>query len=234
MNENMAKNDYERPILTVDVVVLTLIKEELHMLMVRRNREPFLGTYTLPGGFVHAQEDVDSEETARRVLRDKASVEVRHIEQLYTFANSTRDKRGWSASISYLAIVNADEVSLSEDAKFVPVSESVGLPFDHSLIAGMALSRIRDKASYSSLPGFLLSENFTLPSLQKVYEQVLGVKLNAAAFRRKVVDQELVEEVSEAGEYAGRGRPAKLYKLKERSLQDFGRVVMLPDSRRGG
>ena len=126
-----------------------------------------------------------------------------------------------------------------EDARFVPVDEVGVLPFDHSDILEVALRRVRDKSSYSSLPAFLLPVTFTLPELQRVYEQVLGTSLNAAAFRRKVLDQELVEPVSDRAvdadtKRSGPGRPAQRYQLTQQRLQDMGRVVMLPDRRRGG
>lgn len=229
--------DYERPLLTVDSVILTLIKGSLHVLLVRRNKAPQEGVWTLPGGFVHVDEDQTAEDSVRRVLRDKAGVGVRHLEQLATFANATRDARGWSASIVYLALVGGAAVHPGPEARFVPVDEANSLPFDHGQILEVALRRVRDKASYSSLPAFLLPQVFSLPELQRVYEQVLGTTLNAAAFRRKVSDQGLVEPVDHAPDAerrAGPGRPAQQYRLAQERLQDLGRVVMLPDRRRGG
>lgn len=232
----MSKDTFERPILTVDTVILTLIGGVLHALLVQRTQAPEKGVWTLPGGFVHTDEDKDAEAAARRVLSTKAGVSVRHLEQLYTFAGARRDKRGWSASIVYLALVQSSDISgMSAQAKWVPVEECRKLPFDHSAILSAGLMRVRDKASYSSLPALLLPEIFTLPQLQRVYEQVLGISLNAAAFRRKVETQDLVEEADAPVEAAqGRGRPAQYYRLREDRLVDLGRVVMLPDQRRGG
>lgn len=229
--------EFERPLLTVDTVILTLIDSRLHVLLVRRNKAPKKGIWTLPGGFVHTNEDQTAEDAARRVLLDKAGVGVRHLEQLATFASATRDARGWSASIVYLALVESAVQQPREDARFVPVEGVGDLPFDHSAILETALRRVRDKSSYSSLPAFLLPVTFTLPELQRVYEQVLGTSLNAAAFRRKVLDQELVEPVTDTDvepRRSGPGRPAQTYRLAQERLQDMGRVVMLPDRRRGG
>ena len=228
--------DYERPLVTVDTVVFTLIEGRLNVLLVKRSKAPQKGVWTLPGGFVHTDTDETSEDSARRVLATKAGVSLRHLEQLRTFAGAYRDARGWSVSIAYLALVESLEVAPGDDAKFVPVDDIDFLPFDHMAILQAALHRVRDKSSYSSLPAFLLPAVFTLPDLQRVYEQILGTSLNAAAFRRKVLDQNLIEEAKapEETKPAGRGRPAQHYRLAQERLQDMGRVVMLPDRRRGG
>lgn len=231
-------DNFERPILTVDTVIFTLLNNALHVLLVKRNREPAKGAWTLPGGFIHPEEDKDAEDAARRVLASKAGVKVSHLEQLYTFSGKARDKRGWSASIVYLALVRAEGVGkMSDDAKWVPVDRCPRLPFDHSKILAAGLHRVRDKSSYSSLPGLLLPKVFTLPQLQRVYEQVLGVKLNAAAFRRKIEAQDLVERIdmpAPADAKPSRGRPPGYFRLRQPQMVDLGRVVMLPDRRRGG
>lgn len=231
-----SETQFERPQVTVDTVVLTLIDHKLNALLVKRQVEPCKGVATLPGGFVHTDVDNNAEDAARRVLSTKAGVEVRHLEQLSTFSGATRDARGWSLSITYLALVQPDELQeLDPNAHWQPVDEINDLPFDHGDILQAALSRVRNKASYSSLPAFLLPRNFTLPALQRVYEEVLGVELNAAAFRRKVTDQGIIEAVDDQqASSRGAGRPAQVYRLSQEHLQDMGRVVMTPDRRRGG
>lgn len=39
---------YERPSITVDVVIFTLIDRELHVLLVRRKRWPYEGYWAIP------------------------------------------------------------------------------------------------------------------------------------------------------------------------------------------
>ena len=111
---------------------------------------------------------------------------------------------------------------------------SLSLAFDHGRIVQEALVRLRNKASYSSLPALLLPTSFTMPQLQRVYECALGMDLNTGAFRRKVEDLGLIEPVDEQRPAPGAGRPAQVYRLASQTLQDLGRVVMTPDRRRGG
>ena len=75
------------PLLMVDVVLLTLVDGHLHAGLARRQNpaEPFFNAWTLPGGMVRPAEDQDAEDTARRVLRDKAGLASPYLEQLATF-----------------------------------------------------------------------------------------------------------------------------------------------------
>ena len=58
---------YEKPIATVDIVLLTLKNDTLHVALYPREKEPFAGVSGLPGGYVHVDEDSDLDASARRV-----------------------------------------------------------------------------------------------------------------------------------------------------------------------
>ena len=60
---NYDPSRYERPSVTVDVVIFTLISQELHVLLVQRRRWPFEGYWAIPGGFIEMDESL--EEAAR-------------------------------------------------------------------------------------------------------------------------------------------------------------------------
>lgn len=200
----------------VDVVLLALVGGALHVGLARRANpeEPFFGAWALPGGFVRPEEDLNAEDTAKRVLRDKAGVTSPYLEQLYTFASATRDARGWSASIVYYALVPA-HVAPADSAVFrwQPVDPVCDLPFDHARILAFALDRVRSKTSYSALPLHLAPAEFTLSELRAVYEQVLGGTLEPRGFERRMVELAILEPTGKlkSSGNAG-GKPAKLYR----------------------
>ncbi len=147
-----------------------------------------------------------------------------------TFSGADRDPRGWSVSIVYYALVPESvlaQAGVSKDLRLVEPGAPPSLPFDHGRIVSAALERLRGKASYSSLPAFLLPEQFTLPELKAAYETVMGTPLNDSAFRRKIGDLGIIEEVPEAKSpaTAARRRPAQLYRLKQRALVAFDSTV---------
>src|SRR4051794_28794058 len=92
-------------LLAVDLVILTLRTQELHVLLVRRGVDPHLGEYALPGGFLnHADEDL--EVAARRELAEEADLGTAtpHLEQLGAYGTPDRDPRERVVSVAYLAI----------------------------------------------------------------------------------------------------------------------------------
>ena len=216
----------QQVILTVDVVLLTLAQHLLQVVLQKRDKEPYLGQPALPGGYVHAKEDIDSQAAARRVLREKLGLVSPYLEQLYTFASATRDPRGWSASISYYALLPFDAIAVQnpECLLFLPADDLPQLPFDHNRIIDTAVKRLRDKSTYSALPCHLLPELFTLSELQQTYEQILGHKLDKSAFRRKILELGFLEASSETRK--GVHRPAQLHRMRlEKNIAIFDKRI---------
>ena len=111
-----------------------------------------------------------------------------------------------------------------EGLLFVPVDGIPELPFDHNAIADMAVRRLRDKSTYSSLLTFLLPPEFTIPELHAVYEQVTGSTTNIAAFRKKVLDEGIIEATGERRK-GGQHRAPDLYRRKGAGLQALKRTI---------
>jgi 8-oxo-dGTP diphosphatase len=220
-----------RPIATVDIVLLTLSEGTLRLGLQRRDREPYDGELALVGGYVRPEIDSDIEASAKRILRDKGRLEGLYLEQLRSFGGPARDPRGWSISIAYLALV-PEEVLQAAEAAGAPPFELIdpdrcpSLPFDHNLLIDAAMQRLRSKSSYSTLPAFLLPGQFTLPELKAVYEKIMGTALNDSAFRRKLMEMRILEEIdAKSIATSQRRRPAQMYRLANSSLTEFNRMV---------
>ncbi len=218
-------SEIRRPITVVDLVILSLVGGKLAVVLTRRRKPPYEGRLALPGGYVHVDEDRDLTATARRVLRDKTGLTAPYLEQLQTFSGAVRDPRGWSISIAYFALVRESDLDNRHDtAVLVDVDALPDLPFDHGSIVQAALQRVRNKSSYSTLPAFLLPDEFTISELQTVYEQVIGDALSRTNFRRYMEDQGIV--VAAPGrQRMGAHRPAQMYRLANAALRAFDRVL---------
>jgi len=220
---------YPRPSVAVDVVLLTVADDALHTLLVRRTDQPQLGRWALPGTFVRMDESLDA--AAARAVATKAGLADVFIEQLYTFGEPGRDPRTRVISVTYYALAEAarleaavegradrdlclarmaqdDGTLLAKDAD----GAALGLAFDHDVLLGAAIGRIRGKLDYAPLGFELLPEAFTLLELRRVHESILGRALNKDSFRRKVLDRGLVEDTGELARGLGH-RPAALYRF---------------------
>lgn len=213
---------FEQPIVTVDIVLMTLMDGELCAALLRRSRAPHAGEWTLPGGFVHTDTDEDALAAATRILNTKAGIESPYLEQLQTFSGRHRDSRGWSVSIAYYALVPHQALQPPMDSgealvKWRAVDSIRSLPFDHRDILRAAVDRVRSKTLYSSLPVHLMGPTFTLSELQSVYEALLRTELDKRGFRRRIEELDVVEPASHQPTTRGAHRPAQLYRLKRKA-----------------
>jgi 8-oxo-dGTP diphosphatase len=141
--------DYPRPALTVDVALVTR-EARPRVLLIRRAKDPFAGSWALPGGFVDENEPLA--DAARRELIEETGVAAADLEQLYTAGDPGRDPRGWTVSVAYLARVNPAELKpvAADDAQEVgwwPLDELPPLAFDHAMLLGRVRARLTDRGA---------------------------------------------------------------------------------------
>ena len=213
-----------QPLVMVDTALFTIRDQQLCLILTRRQEPPFAGVLALPGGFVHIEEDADTAMAARRVIRHKIGFDAPYLEQLFTFSGPARDPRGWSVSVAYYALIPAVLLDHSQVAETVSVEALPPLPFDHGQIVAQAIERLRSKATYSSLPAFLLPAEFTLSELHRIYEQTIGTRLDKASFRHKILEQGIIEPLPDRFR-GGAHRPAQLYRLTSHALTPFERKI---------
>lgn len=221
---------FERPSLAVDVVLLTVVDHTLQLLVIERREHPFVGHWTLPGGFVGIDEGLA--EAARRVLRAKTGLDDVFLEQLHTFGDPQRDPRMRIVSVAHVALVDSSRApggpgrwaevevpwaGLTGGAVEVAVAgEPSVLGFDHDVIAGHAVRRLRERLDSSPIGFQLLPDTFTLRQLQEVHETILGHTVNKDSFRRRMLATGQLEATGERERAVGH-RPAELYRFHRRS-----------------
>lgn len=214
-------------LLAVDLVILTLRSEQLHILLIERGIEPFEGAQALPGGFLNnAGEDIEA--AAHRELREEASLDATrlHLEQLGTYGTPDRDPRGRIVSVAYLAIApGLPEPFAGTDAagaSWQPVEDvltgRLRVAFDHRRIIADGVERARDKLESTALATAFCDETFSIADLQAVYEAVWGVALDQRNFYRKVQAVPDFIVPAEAARRITKGRPARLFRAGPRTV----------------
>ncbi|MFF5187028.1 NUDIX domain-containing protein [Streptomyces sp. NPDC000345] len=213
------KYAYEPFAVTVDLAVLTIRSDTLHVLLVERGRAPYAGRWALPGGFVLPDESAEA--AARRELAEETGlddVSGLHLEQLRTYSEPGRDPRMRVVSVAFAALLpHAPEPTGGGDAaqaRWLPYDTLGPLAFDHDRILADAHDRVGAKLEYTCLATAFCPPEFTLGELQLVYETVWGTALDRPNFRRKVLATPgFVEPVPGAARLTGgRGKPAALYR----------------------
>jgi 8-oxo-dGTP diphosphatase len=213
--------EHERPAVTVDVAIFTILEGELKVLLIKRKNWPFEGMWAIPGGFIEMVESL--EEAAARELEEETGVRGVYLEQLYTFGDPGRDPRTRVITVAYFALVSADQLQLhaasdAVDVGWFPAYSPPLLAFDHDDILKYALLRLRYKLEYTAVGFQLLPAEFTLTELQQTYEIILREELDKRNFRRKILQAGILEET---GHLRERGhRPAKLYRFRDDAVAE--------------
>ena len=205
-------------VFAIDCVILGFDEGELKTLLVKRSEEPFKGYWTLPGCLVvDRYESID--DAAAHVLYSLTGLEGIYMEQFYTYADVDRHADGRVVSVAYYAMVRLGSAresqliaSYTRNAAWVSVLGISGFAFDHTMLFGKVLKKVRRKVLYHPIAFELLPEKFTLTQLQNLYEVILNKKLDKRNFRKKFLHYQILKDLNEKQKDVSY-RAAKLFKF---------------------
>ncbi|MGI6706011.1 MAG: NUDIX domain-containing protein [Clostridia bacterium] len=134
-------SQYEKPSVTVDVLIFNRQEKGWELLLVKRKNHPFQGKWALPGGFINMDENL--EDTAYRELMEETGLDGRKekipLKQLGAYGDVGRDPRGRTITVVYVAILEKVDLIVkaaddATDARWFPVDKLPPLAFDHDRI----------------------------------------------------------------------------------------------------
>src|SRR5438309_5426949 len=153
---------------TVDVVILTMSDNRLHLLLVRRGVAPFEGMWAIPGGFKRPNETLD--QAAKRELVEETGVDTASLlTQFGAYGDPGRDPRMNVVTVAYLAVLRevAGIVAGTDAtaADLIPVSAvlngKIELGFDHREIVRGAAERVRVDLELRGIATAFVGPTFT-------------------------------------------------------------------------
>ncbi len=198
----MVLNNYskeDKVLLALDCIIFGFDREELKILLIKRNFEPELGKWSLIGGFLKNKENLD--QAAIRILHHLTGLNNIYMEQLYTFSKVDRDPEERTLSVAYYALIdiashNQDVIRL-DSARWFNLKKAPPLIFDHNSMVDRAIARLRRRALGKPIGFELLPEKFTMRQLQKLYEAILNKKLDKRNFVNKVNALDILVKLKE-------------------------------------
>ena len=222
MNEEI---EQYKVILETLINIFTVEKGNLKILLMRKKTNPYKGYWILPSSVVSAKETVD--QNVLSIIEGKLGLSNLYLEQGHVFSDLDRDPEERVVGISFIGII--DYVSANLKLENIPgielewfnIDDIPKMGYDHDKIIKDAIMQLRKKLVNSKILKNLFPSDFTLPEIQKVYEQILGRKLDRRNFRKKFINLGLVSDTGYKNE-GNNGRPGKLYRfndeIKERDL----------------
>lgn len=198
----------------VDCIIFGFDRQALKLLCVKRDFAPEKGKWSLMGGFLEQEEDID--DAAKRVLYQLTGLNEIYLEQLQAYGERTRDPAGRVISIAYYALIDSvrfnKQISRTYDARWFSLDHLPHLVFDHQAMVEKAIKRLQRKCRTQPVGFELLPEKFTLPQLQLLYEEIFGRVFDKRNFRKKILSMGILNKLEEKDK-AGSRKGAYLYQF---------------------
>lgn len=196
-----------QPSISIDCVIFGFHDNQLKVLLIKTK---YSNKWALPGGFIPIDEDLD--QAANTVLQRRTGVKGVFLRQFATFGKVNRsniefsnlvldfynvapDSRKWFTNrfitVGYYALVDFSKTlpqmeANSDYVAWIDHKEVPSLILDHHEILNSATETLRKELNLTPVGYNLLPEKFTIPELQKLYETILGKKLDRRNFLRKI------------------------------------------------
>ncbi len=212
-----------RILVAIDCIIFGFDGEEIKLLVIKRNFEPEKGKWSLMGGFLNENEDL--EDGAERILYDLTGLKNIYVEQIMTAGKVDRDPVERTLSVVFFALINIhnqdQDAVKAHHAQWLSLNRKPDLIFDHNEMVTKAQEHLRYNAALHPLGFELLPERFTIPQLQKLYEAIYAMKLDRRNFSRKIMSTGLLIDTGEKDDQSST-KKANLFRLdKERYKNKF-------------
>lgn len=195
-------NSYEKEdkvLLAIDCIIFGFDGEDLKILLIKRDFEPEKGRWSLIGGFLKNEENLD--QAAIRILHHLTGLHNVYMEQFYAFSKVDRDPGERTISVAYYALIDIashnEELIQLNTSKWFSVKNAPDLIFDHDKMLEQAVTRLKYRAKTKPIGFELLPDKFTMLQLQNLYESVLNEKLDKRNFTNKINGLDILLKLNE-------------------------------------
>jgi len=224
---------YFLPNISIDCVIFGFHNDQLKVLLLQWKETQ---RWCLPGGFIYRDEPID--DAAVRILQSRTGLRNVYLQQFSAFGDPNRDKgkhgvkkflqtKTWIKdrfiTIGYWSIVDFSEVTptadeFSSECRWWDIRKVPSLILDHNEILDEALLSLRRSLNDYPVGRDLLPKKFTMPDLQRLYETILGKKLDRRNFQKKILSLGILQRLKERKNGVAHKAPF-LYRFDEKKYQ---------------
>ena len=192
--------EYPRPAVTVDCVIFGFDGKSLRILLIERGREPYIGSWALPGGFVRMDETV--EEAAIRELQEETNMKGVYMSQLAVFSDVLRDPRGRVITVAFYALVKPSDHDViggddAASAQWFSLDDYPIPVFDHEQIIKAAYSQLQRNFRAGNVGLEMFEDKFSISQLYTLHSLVTQKDIDRRNFYKKMTSFEYIEPTSE-------------------------------------
>jgi len=198
MNLNSYSKE-DKVLLAVDCIIFGFDGKNLNILLIKRDFEPLKGSWSLIGGFLQKEENLD--QAATRILHHLTGLNNVYMEQFYAFSKVDRDPGERTISVAYYALIDIathnEELNELNSAQWFNLKNVPSLIFDHDRMVARAIKRLRYRTKTKPIGFKLLPPKFTMRQLRNLYESVLDQKLDKRNFISKINTLDVLVKLDE-------------------------------------
>ena len=214
-------SEYSKLWVSVDVIIFGFDEGKLKVLIGQRKMDPGRGEWSLYGGFVAADENID--DAADRTLHELTGMKNVYMRQVGAFGTVDRDPGERVVSIAYYALINVadynERLQKKHNVRWVDINAVPQLYSDHNQMVSQALKKMQKKIKTEPISFRLLPQLFTLTQLQRLYEAVLGEEVDKRNFRKRVKDMDFIEKTELIDKKMSK-RGAALYRFNKKAYNE--------------
>ncbi|HPF82716.1 MAG TPA: hypothetical protein PLV83_00885 [Bacilli bacterium] len=200
------------------ITIFTVHKGSLKVLLIKNKIDPYKGYWILPGSPLKNSETLESNITD--AVFDQTGILKLYIEQCCAFSGLNRNPDNRVIGISFMGLADSTTLEVRREEKkdieseWFSIDELPKTGYDHEEVIKKNIECLKKKIVNINILRNLFPSDFTIPELQKIFEQILNKKLDRRNFRKRIITMDLLEDTNEFN-IGGNGRPAKLYRFKE-------------------
>ena len=142
--QSQFENGWKKPSVTADGIVI----KGSEIALIKRGKEPFKGSYALPGGFLNYGETL--EECVVREVLEETGLRTRIVELVGVYSAPDRDPRGHFVTAVYHLVPTGGMLKAGDDAsdaEWIHLDHLPRFAFDHGKIVQEFMSKRRERGA---------------------------------------------------------------------------------------